>query len=36
MKRGVLSVWARSSATEPPEWLSDVILSDGTIVRAPR
>jgi hypothetical protein len=36
MKRGVLSVHARSSAGQPPEWLSDVVLSDGTIVRAPR
>ena len=35
-KTGVLSVWMRSSPSEPPEWLSDVILSDGTVVRAPR
>ena len=35
-KHGVLSVRTRTSATVPPEWLSDVILCDGTIVRAPR
>ena len=35
-KKGVLSVWARTTSSEPPLWLSDVIMADGSIVRAPR
>jgi len=33
--RGVLSVWMRTASTEPPQWLSDVIMADGRVVRAP-
>jgi hypothetical protein len=35
-KKGFLSVWMRTTYCEPPRWLSDVIMSDGTIIRAPR
>jgi len=35
-KHGVLSVWMRTSYREPPQWVSDVVMADGTIVRAPR
>ena len=33
---GVLSVWMRTTYSEPPQWLTDVIMADGTVVRAPR
>ena len=33
-KRGVLSVWMRTAQEEPPQWLSDVIMADGTVIHA--
>jgi hypothetical protein len=33
---GVLSVWMRTSYREPAQWASDVVMADGTVVRAPR
>jgi hypothetical protein len=36
-KKGVvLSVWMRTTHVEPAQWLSDVIMADGTIIPAPR
>jgi len=35
-KNSVLSVWMRTTYCEPPEWLSDVIMADGTVVHPPR
>lgn len=34
-KTGVFSVRMRTSPSVPAEWLSDVIMSDGSVVRAP-
>ena len=34
--KGVLSVWMRTTQDEPPQWLSDVIMADGTVVHAPK
>ena len=31
--RGLLSVWMRTA--EPPQWLTDVLMTDGTVIRAP-
>ncbi len=33
-KSGVLSVWTRTTHIEPPQWLSDVVMADGTVIRA--
>jgi hypothetical protein len=35
-RSGVLSVWMRSAQDEPPQWLSDVIMADGTVIHAPK
>lgn len=35
-KKGVLSVWMRTTYREPPQWQSDVIMADGTVVRSPK
>jgi hypothetical protein len=35
-KKGVLSVWMRTTYCEPPQWLSDVLMADGTVIRAPK
>jgi hypothetical protein len=32
----VYSVWKHTTHIEPPEWLSDVIMADGTVIRASR
>lgn len=34
--KGVLSVWMRTAQEEPPQWLSDVIMADGTVIHAPK
>ena len=35
-KKGVLTVWMRTAREEPPQWLSDVIMADGTVIHAPK
>jgi hypothetical protein len=35
-KRGVLTVWMRTTQEEPPQWLSDVVMADGSVIRAPK
>jgi hypothetical protein len=33
--KGVLSVWMRTAQEEPAQWLSDVVMADGTVIHAP-
>mgnify|MGYP003581254431 CR=1 FL=1 len=30
------SVWKHTTHIEPPEWLSDVVMADGTVIHPPR
>lgn len=30
------SVWKHTTHIEPPEWLSDVVMADGSVIHAPR
>ena len=34
--KGVLSVWMRTAQEEPAQWLSDVVMADGTVIHAPK
>jgi hypothetical protein len=34
--KGALSVWMRTAQKEPPQWLSDVVLADGSVLHAPK
>jgi hypothetical protein len=35
-KGAVLSVWSRTTHVEPAQWLSDVVMADGTVIHPPR